>query len=211
MTDLPLLQAEALTCERDDRVLFSALSFTARAGELWQIAGPNGAGKTTLIRMLAGLHGHYEGRLDWPAARAQGLDPRQQRLALGHRHGLRAELTPWENLRWLLALHQRPFVAEAVEHALARVRLAGYESVPVAQLSAGQGRRVVLSLLWLLDKTVWLLDEPFTALDVDGVALVEARLRELVSAGALVMYSSHHRVDDDARRIHLGQGPGEVL
>lgn len=210
VTDLPLLQAEDLTCERDDRVLFAGLSFAAGAGEIWQVAGPNGAGKTTLMRIIAGLHGHYEGRLHWPAAASAGHDPRQHMLSLGHRPGLRVELTPLENLRWWLALHQQRLATEQAEQALARLGLAGYETVPVAQLSAGQTRRVALSLLWLLDKSVWLLDEPFTALDVDGVALIEARLRELADAGALVLYSSHHRLNGEARQICLGRGAGEV-
>jgi heme exporter protein A len=211
VTDLPLLQAEDLTCERDDRVLFSGLSFSARAGEIWQLAGPNGAGKTTLMRIIAGLHGAFEGRLRWPAAAAAGQDPRQGLLSIGHRPGLRAELSALENLRWWLALHQQRLDSGRAGQALARLGLAGYETVPVAQLSAGQGRRVALSLLWLLDKPVWLLDEPFTALDVDGVALIEARLRELAVAGSLLLYSSHHRVNGEARQIRLGQGAGEVL
>ncbi|WP_229146905.1 cytochrome c biogenesis heme-transporting ATPase CcmA [Alcanivorax sp. 1008] len=210
MTDLPLLQADKLTCERDDRVLFDGLSFAARAGEVWQLAGPNGSGKTTLMRIIAGLHGDFSGHVDWPAARSAGQDPRQQLLTIGHRPGLRVELTALENLRWWLALHQCVLDVAQAEQALSRVGLAGYETVPVAQMSAGQTRRVALSMLWLVNKSVWLLDEPFTALDVDGVALIEARLRELADAGALVLYSSHHRVNGDARQIRLGDGRGEV-
>lgn len=210
VTDLPLLQADQLTCERDDRVLFEGLSFAARAGEVWQVAGPNGAGKTTLMRIIAGLHGDFSGQLDWPLARASGRDPRQQLLTIGHRPGLRSELTPLENLRWWLALHQSELDVVEAEQALARLGLAGYETVPVAQMSAGQTRRVALSMLWLLNKSVWLLDEPFTALDVDGVALIEARLRQLADGGALVLYSSHHRVNGEARQVRLGNGPGEV-
>ncbi|MEE4252122.1 MAG: cytochrome c biogenesis heme-transporting ATPase CcmA [Alcanivoracaceae bacterium] len=210
MTDLPLLQADLLCCERDDRVLFDGLSFAARAGEIWQVAGPNGAGKTTLMRIIAGLHGDFSGRVDWPAARAAGEDPREQLLTIGHRPGLRVELTPLENLSWWLALHQCDLDPDKAEQVLARLGLAGYETVPVAQMSAGQTRRVALSMLWLVDKSVWLLDEPFTALDVDGVALIETRLHQLAGAGALVLYSSHHRVNGDARQIRLGNGRGEV-
>ena len=211
MTDLPLLKADQLSCERDDRVLFEALSFAAHAGQIWQLAGPNGAGKTTLMRIIAGLHGDFNGHLCWPAAQARNEDSRQQLLSIGHRSGLRSELTPLENLHWWLALHQAGLDVAKAEQALARLGLAGYETVPVAQMSAGQTRRVALSLLWLLDKSVWLLDEPFTALDVDGVALIEGRLRELADNGALVLYSSHHRVNGEARQIRLGNGPGEVL
>jgi heme exporter protein A len=211
VNDLPLLQADQLTCERDDRVLFEALSFSAYAGQVWQLAGPNGSGKTTLMRIISGLHGDFSGRLSWPAASAGHEDPRQQLLSIGHRSGLRTELTPLENLRWWLALHQCELNVAQAEQVLAQLGLAGYETVPVAQMSAGQTRRVALSLLWLLDKSVWLLDEPFTALDADGVTLIEGRLRELADNGALVLYSSHHRVNGEARQIRLGKGPGEVL
>lgn len=207
MTDLPLLHTTDLFCERDGRVLFSALDWQARGGEIWQVAGPNGAGKTTLLRVLAGLHGFYEGTCQWPQWRTAGEDPRQHLLYLGHRAGLREELTPRENLSWWLALHG----AQAdTDEALAIVGLAGYETVPCAQLSAGQKRRVALSLLWLMDKPVWLLDEPFTALDVDGVALVEQRLRAHAAAGGLVIYSSHHRFDEAVRHVRLGTGKVEV-
>ena len=202
---LPLLELQQLGCERDGRLLFADLSLTARPGELWQVSGGNGAGKTTLLRILAGLHGDFSGLLAWPAAAAAGDDPRQRMLMLGHRSGLRVELTALENLAWWLALHQCRLDRGAALLVLARLGLAGYETVPVAQLSAGQQRRVALSLLWLLDKQVWLLDEPFTALDSAGVALIEARLVELTDAGALVLFSSHHRLDPRARHIRLGQ------
>ncbi len=207
MTDLPLLHTTDLFCERDERVLFSALDWQAADGEIWQVAGANGAGKTTLLRILAGLHGFYEGQFGWPRWQATDQDPRQHLLYLGHRAGLREELTARENLAWWLALHG---VQADTDTALATVGLAGYETVPCAQMSAGQKRRVALSLLWLVDKKVWLLDEPFTALDVDGVALVEQRLRDHAAAGGLVIYSSHHRFDDAVRHVRLGAGKVEV-
>lgn len=206
--DLPFLEINSLTCERDDRILFGDLDWRAFPGEIWQVAGPNGAGKTTLLRIIAGLHGHFDGQRLWPRACQQNVDPRQHLLYIGHRPGLRGELTPLENLAWWLALHgvkgldPRP--------PLAQLGLAGYETVPVAQLSAGQQRRVALSLLWLLDKPVWLLDEPFTALDADGVALIEQRLRAHAENGGLVIYSSHHRLDANVRHVRLGQGRGDV-
>lgn len=207
MTDLTLLETTDLCCERDDRVLFEGLNWRAVGGEIWQIAGPNGAGKTTLMRILAGLYTGYDGKLDWPRWHRQGDSARQHLLYLGHRAGLREELTPLENLHWWQSLHGQQ--RDPLD-ALARLGLAGYETVPCAQLSAGQKRRVALSLLWLLDKPVWLLDEPFTALDVDGVALVETRLREHAAAGGLVIYSSHHRFDEAVRHVRLGKKQVDV-
>ena len=205
-----LLTVEALGCERDDRLLFSGLTFTAQAGDIWQVVGPNGAGKTTLLRILAGLFGFYEGVVTWQDA----LALRQNMLYLGHRPGLREELTPLENLTWLSALHGQgrdAALGRMLGDALAAVGLAGFEEVPVGHLSAGQKRRVALARLWLPGKPVWILDEPFTAIDAEGVALIEARLQQHAQAGGLVIYTSHHRLAADIRQIRLGDGRSEVL
>lgn len=205
MSESWLLKVETLACERDDRLLFRDLGFRAAGGELWQVAGPNGAGKSTLLRILAGLFGFYSGRVCWSMA---GV-PTQQILFLGHRSGLREELTARENLAWYCALHQQP--VSAIDAALTSVGMAGYEDVPVAQMSAGQQRRVALARLWLPGKQVWILDEPFTAVDAAGVDMLEQRLRQQVADGGLVIYSSHHRLAEDSRQVLLGQGPGAVL
>lgn len=193
-----LLQAHNLACERDDRELFRALSLTAHAGECWQILGANGTGKTTLLRMLAGLFTHYDGEVNWHLPG----DISEHLLFVGDRSGMRAELTPLENLSWLQALHG-PDDADAWT-ALAQAGLRGFEDVPLAQLSAGQKRRAALARLWLGAASVWILDEPFAALDAAGVTMVEARLAEHADAGGLVLYSSHHGVGADVRRLELG-------
>lgn len=193
-----LLQAHNLACERDDRQLFRDLSLTAHAGECWQIVGPNGAGKTTLLRMLAGLFTHYDGELNWQLPG----DLREHLLFIGDRPGMRAELTPLENLNWLNALHglddADPWPA------LANAGLRGFEDVPLAQLSAGQKRRASLARLWLGEQKVWILDEPFAAVDAAGVATIETRLAEHAGEGGLVLYTSHHAVGSDVRRLELG-------
>lgn len=201
-----LLHISDLACERDDRELFAGLAFSAGGGDVVQVAGANGAGKTTLIRALAGLFGGYQGRVQWPWYQQQGQDPRQHVLYLGHRPGLRDELTARENLNWWCAVNGCS--SAGIDGALALVGLAGFEDLPVQQLSAGQRRRVMLSLLWTAPRQVWLLDEPFTALDSDGVAQVEARIREHAAGGGLVVFSSHHRLDDAVRQIHLGSLEG---
>ena len=203
--DTPLLQVDALGCERDERSLFVGLTFTAHAGDVWQVAGPNGAGKTTLLRILAGLFGFYDGHLRWQLP----LTLRESMLYLGHRPGLREELTPLENLTWLSALHGQKQDA-ALMAALSAVGLGGFEDLPVAHLSAGQKRRVALARLWLPGKSVWILDEPFTAIDAEGVALVEAQLRKHAAAGGLVIYTSHHQLAADTRQILLGQGTARI-
>jgi len=199
-TRLELVQ---LGCERDDRMLFSGLSLTARAGEIWQITGANGAGKTTLLRILVGLHGFFEGERRWWQPQWQ-----QDLLYLGHQPGVREELNPLENLRYACALNHQ--VGDPME-ALAAVGLRGFEDVPTAHLSAGQKRRVALARLWLERKAVWVLDEPYTAIDQDGVSQLDAQMQQAAEAGSLVIYTSHHRVGDGVQRLHLENGRAEVL
>ena len=203
-----ILRCEGLSCERDERVLFRGLCMEVRAGDLLQVVGPNGAGKSSLLRIVAGLLGYDEGQLSWPAALSGGRDFRQDLLFLGHRTGVRDELSALENLAWWCCLHRQPRSLGQRQAALEQVGLRGFEDVPVATLSAGQTRRVMLALLWLVDKPVWLLDEPFTALDTDGVAQLEARLREHAGDGGTVIYSSHHRLSDQVRHLRLGEGEG---
>jgi heme exporter protein A len=197
------LTLEQLQCERDDRVLFRDVSLTARAGEIWQIPGANGAGKTTLLRILVGLHGFYEGQRDW-----WDDNWRSELLYLGHQPGVREELTPLENLKFTCALGAQSGDPMA---ALAAVGLRGFEDVPAAHLSAGQKRRVALARLWLDRKGVWVLDEPYTAIDQDGVAQLDQQIERAADAGTLVLYTSHHQVGDGVRRLHLANGRAEVL
>ncbi len=199
-----LLTATALRCIRDDRALFSGLDFSASAGELWQVIGANGAGKTTLLRIIAGLYHFYEGKIDWQP----GFEPRRHLGFIGHQTGLREELTACENLRWQSGLHG--LGTQGIEAGLAALGMAGYEDVPIAQMSAGQKRRVALSRLWSHSARIWILDEPFTAIDRHGVACLEQRLQELANAGALVVYTSHHEVGAGVSRIHLARSGVEV-
>lgn len=208
-----LLQVEALTCERDDRRLFPPFDWQAHGGELWQITGANGAGKTSLLRILAGLLGGHEGKISWQLGTT---DAREQLGYIGHQTGLREELTAIENLAWLAALHGDCTVklhgdcTKTVLPVLKALGLAGFTSVPLAQLSAGQKRRVALARLWLASKRVWLLDEPFTAIDQQGVILLEQHLCALVQQGCLVIYTSHHQISARAKRVQLTRQQVEV-
>ncbi|EKF73897.1 Heme exporter protein A [Alcanivorax hongdengensis A-11-3] len=198
-----MLTLASLACERDDRVLFSGLTMQARAGEIWQITGANGAGKTTLLRILVGLHGFYEGRCQWAIPRLQ-----EELLYLGHQPGIREELSAEENLRFACALNGQ---AGDLMSALQAVGLRGFEDVPAAHLSAGQKRRIALARLWLSRKRVWVLDEPYTAIDQHGVESLDACLQSAAGQGTLVIYTSHHRVDGRVRRLHLAGGQAEVV
>ncbi|MEM1154016.1 MAG: cytochrome c biogenesis heme-transporting ATPase CcmA [Pseudomonadota bacterium] len=196
-----LLQASNLSIERGGRELFTDLSFAVTAGEVVQIEGANGAGKTSLLRILAGLARYgFSGSVQRPASL----------MYLGHQPGVKALLSPRENLAWHVSgtgSHSK----QEIDAALAAVGLYGYEDVPSNTLSAGQLRRVNLARLYLTAPTLWLLDEPFTAIDRTGIAELEARMGLHAKAGGAVVLTSHQRIKMDytVRAINLakeGQG-----
>ena len=194
----PLLAADALTLSRGGRELFRDLSFAINPGDLVQIEGPNGAGKTSLLRILAGLSRYgYEGAVE----RAGAL------LYLGHKSAVKGQLTPRENL----ALHvsgEGSHSQLAIDEALANVGLYGYEDVPSHNLSAGQHRRVNLARLHLSGSSLWLLDEPFTAIDRAGVSELESLFAGHAARGGAVVLTSHQAldVDDPVLALSLGRG-----
>jgi heme exporter protein A len=196
MTDLvtdaatPLLELCNLGCERDERLLFSGLSVQCLPGDVVQIGGPNGAGKTTLLRALAGISTHYLGNILYsgkllPEATWEFLG---DSLYLGHLPGIKKALTPMENLEWYRAQNR---VAITIGDALTAVGLSGYEDTPCHQLSAGQLRRVALARLHLSCARIWILDEPFTAIDKAGVIELETLIAQQSARGGVVILTSH--------------------
>ncbi|WP_037036261.1 cytochrome c biogenesis heme-transporting ATPase CcmA [Rahnella sp. WP5] len=207
-----MFEALDLSCVRDERTLFSGLSFTIEPGEMVQIEGRNGAGKTSLLRILAGLSSPDAGEVRW-----QGVSTRRQRdifhqqlLYLGHQPGVKSVLTAFENLAFYLSVNG-PMVrgnasAEAIYQALENVGLLGYEDVTVAQMSAGQQRRVALARLWLSDAPLWILDEPLTAIDKQGVATLIALFEQHAQRGGMVLLTTHQDlqgVNRDVRKLRL--------
>ncbi|TCK07096.1 heme exporter protein A [Marinobacterium mangrovicola] len=187
-----MLKVENLFCERDDRVLFDQLSFEVDGGEIVQIEGANGSGKTTLLRILSGLSRNYEGEIYWQGEPIEKVreEFRAELLYFGHQPGVKALLTPEENLHWYCALHASLDPAR-VQEALEQVGLRGFEDVPCHTLSAGQHRRVSLARLYLSDARLWILDEPFTAIDKRGVAAKEALIGRHVAQGGSVILTTH--------------------
>ncbi len=201
-----MLEARELLCERDERTLFSGLSFTLNAGEWVQITGSNGAGKTTLLRLLTGLSRPDAGEVLWQGQPLhQVRDSYHQNLLwIGHQPGIKTRLTALENLHFY---HRDGDTAQCLE-ALAQAGLAGFEDIPVNQLSAGQQRRVALARLWLTRATLWILDEPFTAIDVNGVDRLTQRMAQHTGQGGIVILTTHQPLnvaESKIRRISLTQ------
>ena len=210
--DKALLEVQALACVRGDKQLFSELSFSLEAGSLLHVHGPNGSGKTTLLRAIAGLVLQEQGEICWngvPTAKQKDEFNREQ-LYLGHHYGLKFELTGYENLKVFANLSGSDISEHEVEAALTRFGLARCVELPVKVLSQGQKRRVALARLLLQRSKLWILDEPFVALDVAAVDLLLEVIKAHVADGGMVILTTHQEVVIDAgqlQHLHLGQKP----
>ncbi len=200
------LSAEGLSCIRDGRALFRRLSLAVAPGEVVQVRGDNGAGKTSLLRILCGLTQPQEGTVFWRGQdiRRCRLDYHGALLYIGHAPALKEELSPLENLTFYRALGDHVGSPTELEQALDAMGLYGFEEVAVRTLSAGQRRRAALARLWLSPAPLWVLDEPFTALDAKGIRNLEARLTAHADGGGSILLTSHQPVHLDGRVVrHL--------
>lgn len=198
---LSLLRANHLTCIREDRILFDDLCFDVNPGDLLQVEGPNGAGKTSLLRILAGLSRPYDGQVEYreqpiSACREEYY---QDLLYIGHLAGVKGELSAEENLDFNLKLQSDSHPTPA--DVLAKVRLTGFEDAPAAHLSAGQNRRIALARLWHNQAKLWILDEPFTAIDKLGVEQLERLMLQHIDQGGAVILTSHQDLQLAADRV----------
>lgn len=204
-----MLDIKGLCCIRNDRVLFSQLTFSVQSGEFIQVEGPNGAGKTSLLRIIAGLAIADQGDILWCGKSIRkSLDEYNQNLLyLGHHVGIKSALSPFENLSFYQKVANQP--VEAIWDALANVGLVGFEDVPVARLSAGQQRRVALARLWLSKAPLWILDEPLTAIDKKGVEQLITLFDKHVQEGGMVLLTTHQDMltaKHQIRKITLSGG-----
>jgi heme exporter protein A len=196
-----MLTAHRLTCVRGTRPLFSDLDFSVGAGTWAHVRGPNGAGKTSLLRILAGLAHPEEGEVTWNGEKVGSEDFRRELMYLGHRAAVKEDLTALENLEFSAALDGVDLTREQAEDALARFGLAGREDLPVRFLSAGQKRRVLLAQTVARPAQLWLLDEPFTALDVKAVDFLSNLIAEHVKGGGIVVMTSHQSIPLPAGQV----------
>ncbi|HYR37364.1 MAG TPA: cytochrome c biogenesis heme-transporting ATPase CcmA [Burkholderiales bacterium] len=200
-----MLEATELECERGGRTLFRGLSFALAAGELLRVGGPNGSGKTSLLRILCGLLTPGGGEVRWKGAPIRGLreDYSRELLYLGHAPAVKDDLTPLENLDVACRLVGMQAHQEALTWALNAFAV---PDLPVRKLSQGQRRRAALARLLLSESVaLWLLDEPFAALDIAAASYTEELIGRHLAAGGSVVYTTHQpaAIDALARVVQL--------
>lgn len=198
-----MLSAHGLTCVRGERRLFAQLNLTVEAGEWLHVRGENGAGKTSLLRLLAGLSQPAEGDIRWCGKPIRHPDAqyRENLLFFGHHGALKEDLTALENLAFAAAMDGAGLAESSALLALYRFGLKGREELPVRVLSAGQKRRVMLARLVTRKAKLWVLDEPFTALDVKAVELLSALISEHVTGGGMAILTSHQTMPIPGGRV----------
>ena len=190
---LPTLAAADLACRRGNRLLFKGVNFSVVAGQAIWLRGRNGRGKTSLLRLASGLASPEAGRICWggvPVRQAPAMAAR--RVYVAHASALKDDLTVTESLRFLALLHGRASDLAAVHEALDRVGMASRRDAPVRTLSQGQRRRATLARLALeREASIWILDEPYDALDTDGVDCINGLMHAHLQRGGSILLTSH--------------------
>ena len=184
------LSVNNLSCQRGYNLLFENLSFELNSGEVLRISGQNGSGKTSLLKIIGGLNTPEMGSIEFDQNQSNSEKYQIEALYLGHYAALSSELSCIENLEYLTNLNTE-ILSPNFHDALKEVGLENYEHEPAGSLSAGQKRRVALSLLFISQSKVWLLDEPFTALDSDGIKIIENQIEKHCANGGLCILTTH--------------------
>jgi len=199
-----LLSGAELSLFRGDRCLFERLEFALNPGELLLVEGANGSGKTSLLRAVAGLLEFETGRIMW-----NGKDVVEERQSfhaelawMAHKIGLKNDLTLLDNLRFETGLRSTDW--SRLDSVLQRLSLSGLTQLPLRALSAGQQRRVTMARMLLTDARLWLMDEPFTNLDVAGRDLLTDIVAEHLANNGLAVIASHQGITLDVPITRLG-------
>jgi heme exporter protein A len=191
-----MLEATNLGCVRGDRRLFKGVNFSLTPGTFLQLHGPNGSGKTSLLRIICGLLAQAEGEIRWQGANISSLGDEYFTTVtyLGHRNGVKDELSGLENLRVSNALNGIEITEDKARAVLKTMGLGGRESLPARLLSEGQRRRVALARLIVCNTTLWLLDEVLTSLDTAAISLVRSLIEEHLSNGGMAIVATHQEL-----------------
>lgn len=198
-----LIRTENLCFERDEIKVIDRVNLELNSGDLLQVEGCNGSGKTTLLRLLTTAIKPTSGRIFYQGKKLS--DCRYEYCSniifIGHQIALKERLTPVENLNWLSSIG---LSQDSINRALDLVGLRDFETAPSWSLSAGQKRRVALARLIVSNAKIWFLDEPFTAIDTQGIGLMKQLIDDHVSKGGAVVFSTHQSVDmKNVRRYSL--------
>ncbi len=185
-----MLKIDNLSCQKGYNLLFKHLSFEVNPGDILRITGTNGSGKTSLLKILSGLDTREQSCISLDSHTVKSEAYQEEIFYLGHLSALSGELSALENLEFLTGLNKPTNQIQLIK-ALSNIGLKGYEDEYCAKLSAGQKRRVILAGLFISNAKVWLLDEPFTALDPDGVAIIERRINKHCEQGGLCLFTTH--------------------
>ena len=179
-----------LSCQRGYKLLFENLSFELNSGEVLKVSGPNGSGKTSLMKILAGLSSFETGSIDYDDTTINSERYNLDFLYLGHLAALSPELSCLENLKYTMRLGNDNLDLDFSD-ALKMVGLEKFENELVGKLSAGQKKRIALSLLFITQSKVWLLDEPFSALDSKAIKIIETRVEDHCNSGGICILTTH--------------------
>lgn len=192
-----MLEILDLECVRGDHLLFTGLNFAVKSGELLHVKGANGSGKTSLLRTICGLSHpeHGEVRWDGQSIRKQGEVFRGELTYIGHHNGVKDDLTVLENLRIATLVAGESHSDQALIDALTQIGLAERIDLPAKVLSQGQRRRVALARLLLVKTKLWILDEPYTALDVTIIKVLQQVIAKQLQNGGMVLLTTHQDVD----------------
>ena len=196
MANSPALSAQNLCCLRGDNQLFSDVSFNIASGQCLHVTGPNGCGKTSLLRILSGINTPESGEVLWQDKSAfDNSEFLAQSAYIAHKEGLKNELTAIENLRYYQQLDAKSDEA-ALDRLLAKMGILQCADLLAQNLSFGQRRRLSFARLLIADFSLWILDEPFTGIDVDGRILIESLCVEHLDNGGAIIMTHHQSLKD---------------